>query len=109
MPSALTEPTEAERKPTVVDVAIDACRHAAHLSHEMRLLRSLAEDAAEEGVYKTKRLMKAVRRRAEQLRDVGDAAIYRVKRQPLQMVGAAFGIGVVLGLTAGWVASRRRT
>lgn len=91
-----------------MDAAVDAVRRAAHLSHEARLFKSLAEDALEDGVHRTKRLMKGARRRAEQLRDVRDAAVYCVKRQPLQAVGASFGAGVAVGLAAAWLLLRRR-
>ena len=91
MPSVITEP-----------------RDTTHLSHEMRRLKSLAQDAIGDGIYTTKRAMKAARRRVEQLRDVKEAAIYRVKRQPVQAVGAAFGIGVAFGLIAAWGVSRAR-
>ncbi len=93
-----------EAHPTVRDRVLDGCRQAAHVSHEARLLKSVAEDLVEDGVYAAKRAMKSVRRRAEGLGDLKDEAIHRLKRRPLLGVGAALGVGVALGLVVATIA-----
>ena len=108
MATATVETPQAEQKPTVGDRVVDAWRGAAHMSHEARLLKSVAEDAIEDGVHAAKRAIKSVQRRVEELRDLKDEATYRVKRRPLQAVGAAFGIGVAVGVAVGWIAYLRR-
>jgi ElaB/YqjD/DUF883 family membrane-anchored ribosome-binding protein len=95
-----------EPKLTVADRVVDACRQATHISHEARLLKSVAEDAIEDGVHAAKRAMKSVQRRVENLGDFKDEAIHRVKRQPVRAVGAAFGVGLALGLALGCIACR---
>lgn len=106
MAPATVETPEVEQDPTVGDRVVDACRQAAHLSHEARLLKSVAADTIEDGVHAAKRTIKSVQRRVEEVGDLKDEAIHRVKRQPLQAVGAAFGIGLALGLAVGWIACR---
>ena len=90
MTPATVETPEVDQKQTVGDRLVDdACRQAAHISHEARLLKSVAEDAIEDGVHAAKRAIKSVQRRAEELGDLKDEAIHRVKRQPLKAVGLA--------------------
>ena len=105
MATATLETPAVDRKPTAEDRAVDARRQAAHISHEARLLKSVAE-AIEDGVHAAKREIKSVQRRVEELGDLKDEAIHRVKRQPLQAVGAAFGVGLAMGLAVGWIARR---
>jgi ElaB/YqjD/DUF883 family membrane-anchored ribosome-binding protein len=94
--------------PSFRERVVDACRQAGHLSHEARLMKTVAEDALEDGVYAAKRAVKSIGRQVETL---GEEAAYRVKRQPLQAVGIAAGVGLVFGVAVGWAASRlsRRT
>ena len=101
-------------KISVADRVVDAARTAAHLSHEARLLKSVAEDSIEDGVRAAKRTVKkAVQRRADDLRDLKDDAIRGVKRQPVVAVAAAFGIGLAAGtlvaLAASWARRRSAT
>ena len=61
----------------------------------------------------TARRLEAARRESDGLVELaqGNASagiLYRVKRQPLQAVGVALGVGVVLGLAVGWMASSVR-
>ena len=86
--------------------AVDACRHAVHLSHEARLLKSLATDAVEDGVHRARRALRSLERRVENLATVKDEAVHRVRRQPLQAMGIALGAGLVLGLAVGWFGGR---
>ena len=95
-----------EQTSTAGDRVFDACRQAAHLSHEVRLLKSVTKDAIEDGVHATRRAIKFARRRVEELGDLKDETIRRVKRQPLQALGAVFAVGLVLGVAVGRIACR---
>ena len=105
MATTTIQPSEIEAPRTIGDRAADAVRQAAHASHKARLFKSLAEDAVEDGIYAAKRSLTTTVRRAA---DLKDAAVYRVRRRPLQIVGAAFGIGLTLGVVVGLVARRSR-
>jgi ElaB/YqjD/DUF883 family membrane-anchored ribosome-binding protein len=85
-----------------------ACRQAARLTHEARAVMFAAEDAVEERAHRTRRALKEVRRRVEDLGDLKDEAIHQVKRHPLEAVGVTFGAGLVIGFAAGWFADGRR-
>ena len=106
MATATVETPGVEQKPTIGGRFVGACRQAAHISHEARQFKSVAEDALEDGVHAAKRAIKSVQRRVEDLGDLKDEAIHRVKHEPLQAVGAAFGIGLALGVAVGWMACR---
>jgi len=93
-------------EPTMSDRIADAVRQATHLSHEARLVASMAKDAGEDGVHAAKRLVKHVRRTAESLEDVRDDAAYYVRRQPFKAVGIAAGAGLLLGVAVGWAAGK---
>lgn len=101
--TSATVDTRKGEEGTVRDRAIDACRQAAHLSHEAQLLKSLATDAVDDGVHAAKRALKSVRRGVEELGDLKDEAVHRVKRQPIKALSVAVGIGLVLGLAIGWI------
>lgn len=83
--------------------AADAVRQVTHLSHEAKLMKSLVEDAVEDGAHAVKRAMKSARRRAE---DAKDTVTYEIRRRPLRAVGTALGFGVVLGIAATFLARR---
>ena len=106
MTSATVETSEAPSHASIRDRVVDACRQAAHRSHEARLLKSLATDAAEDGVHTAKRAITSLKRRVEELADFKDEAVHRVKRPPLRAVGIALGVGLVLGLAVGWTVRR---
>jgi ElaB/YqjD/DUF883 family membrane-anchored ribosome-binding protein len=107
MPAANTETTELTQEPTIGDRIADAVRHAAHLSHEARLVTSMARDAGEEGVHAAKRAMRRVRRQGvEALEDFREDAAHYVKRQPLKAVGIAVGAGLLMGAVVGWLGVR---
>lgn len=101
-----TDMPDVEREPTARDCAIDAARHAAHISHEARLIKSLATDAIDDGVHAVKRARKSVDRRLEDLGDLKDETAYRVKQQPFKAIGLAAGVGLVLGIAVGWFGAR---
>jgi ElaB/YqjD/DUF883 family membrane-anchored ribosome-binding protein len=106
MTPATAAAPEVETEPTVRDRVIDACRQAAHFSPEARLLKSLAADAVDDGVHAAKRAITSLKRGVEELADLKDEAVDRVKRQPLRAVGIALGVGLVLGLAVGWIGRR---
>ncbi len=86
----------------------DAARQAAHLSHEAQMVKSLAEDAIEEGAYKARRAVKSVRRGLERLEDLRDDGLRYAKRQPAKTMALTAGVGLVVGLAVGWIAGRGR-
>ncbi len=100
--------TSKHATPSIGGRLADAARQAAHLSHEARMVRSLAEDAIEDGVHKARRAAKSVRRGIERLQDVRDEAAYYVKRRPLKTIAMAAGLGLAVGLAAGLLAARSR-
>lgn len=96
--------TPESEKPNVTDRILDATRHAAHISHEARLVKSLARDAFEEGAHVATRAVKSVQRDVERLEDMKDEGVHYVKRQPLKAVAMAAGVGLMVGLVTGWIA-----
>ncbi len=100
--------TSEHTTPSIAGRMADAARHAAHLSHEARMVRSLAEDAIEDGVHKARRVAKSVRRGIERLQDVKDEATYYIRRRPLKTIAMAAGLGLVVGVAAGVFAARSR-
>jgi hypothetical protein len=87
--------------------ATDTVRQAAHLSHEAQLLKSMAADAVEDGMYAAKRALKQVRRRVHDVEDLCDKAVYAVKREPIKSVGYAFAGGLAIGAIAGLLLRRK--
>ena len=104
LPTADT--SEVGSEPTVRERVIDAARHAAHISHEAQLLKSLAADAVEDGAHAVNRAIKSVKRGVERLEDMKEEAAHRVKRQPVKAVAIAVGVGLVLGIVVGWIGGR---
>lgn len=89
--------------PSMADRVIDAARYAVHLSHEGRAVKSLAEDAFEDGVHVARR---AARRATERLEDLKDEGVHYVKRQPVKAIALAAGVGLMIGLMTGWIGAR---
>lgn len=106
MTTGTVDTPEVEKEAPVGDRVTDTCRHAAELSHEARLVKSLASDAIDDGVHAAKRVIKSVRRGVEELGNLRDEAVHRVKRQPLKAMGIALGVGLLLGLAVGWFGHR---
>jgi ElaB/YqjD/DUF883 family membrane-anchored ribosome-binding protein len=103
-----TRETSELATPSLGERLADAARQAAHVSHEARMVRSMAEDAVEEGVHRAKRAVKsAYRRGIETLEDAKDEGARYVKRRPFPAIGAAIFVGLVAGVAAGWFAGRR--
>jgi ElaB/YqjD/DUF883 family membrane-anchored ribosome-binding protein len=101
--------TPESKKPNVADRIVDAVQHAAHVSHEARLVKSLAYDAIEDGAHEAKRAVKkSVQRGIERLEDIKEESVHYVKRQPLKAIAMAAGVGLMVGMAAAWITGRFR-
>ena len=60
-------------------------------------------ETIEEGLNAARR---AAKRGVEELHDMKDEATHRVKRHPIESVGTALGVGLVIGAVVGWTAHR---
>ncbi|MGE3958341.1 MAG: hypothetical protein AB7H96_16630 [Vicinamibacterales bacterium] len=106
MATAEAVPAPAAAAPSFRARAVDALRNVAHLSHEARMLKSVARDAMEDRAYQVRRSAKVTRRA---LYDATDEAAHRIRREPLKAAGMAFGAGLVTGAAFGllaWLVSR---
>jgi hypothetical protein len=92
----------------VADRVVDAARRVAHVTADAERLASAASEAIEDGVAAARRAAKSVRRSVEDLGELPERALHRVKREPLVALAAALGVGVALGLAVGWVGGRAR-
>lgn len=101
MTTATLEHREMERELTIRDRIADALANATHLSHEVRLVKSMATDAVEDATRAAKRTLK---RRREDAADFKDEIIHRVKRQPVRAITLAAGVGALVGIAVGWLA-----
>ena len=101
-----TESRETAATASFGDRAMDAARHAAHLSHEARLVRSMAADAIEDGVHAARRAMKSLERGVERLGDFKQETAYQVKRRPFTAIGLAAGVGLLAGIFVGAIGFR---
>lgn len=90
-----------KEKPTVADRVIDRARRAAHFSHEAQVLKSLAADAVDDGVYAAKRAVKSAKRSMVELADAKDDLTLRIKHNPITAVAVAAGAGLLIGFAAG--------
>ena len=101
--------TPKSKKANVADRIVDAVQHAAHVSHEARLVKSLACDAIEDSAHEAKRAVtKSVQRGIERLEDIKDEGVHYVKRQPLKAIAMAAGLGLIVGMAAAWITGRFR-
>lgn len=108
MPVTVTETHGVIPKATITDRMTDGVRHAAHFSHQVRLMKSMARDAGEEGVHAARRVMRRVRHGVERLEDLRDETAHRVKREPFKAIGIAAGAGLLMGVAVGWIATSVR-
>jgi ElaB/YqjD/DUF883 family membrane-anchored ribosome-binding protein len=69
-------------------------------------VKTLAEDAIEDSVHAAKRAAKSVRHGLERLEDAREEAIHLLKRRPLKTLAVTAGVGLTVGLAAGWLAGR---
>jgi ElaB/YqjD/DUF883 family membrane-anchored ribosome-binding protein len=97
--------------PTVRERVVDATRRAAHVSHEARLLKSLAADALEDTAYTVGRAIRSARqdvqRSVDRLEDVRDDAARWIRHRPFKAFAIGLGAGAALGIVVA-VASARR-
>jgi ElaB/YqjD/DUF883 family membrane-anchored ribosome-binding protein len=106
MATATADPASLAPPSTLRERVVDTARRVAHMSHEARMLKSVATDAVEDGMYKVRRAVTTARRDID---DARDDATHRIKQQPLKSVGLAFGVGVGVGLATtavAWLALR---
>jgi ElaB/YqjD/DUF883 family membrane-anchored ribosome-binding protein len=95
---------------TIPDRITDAIRHGAHFSHQVRLMKSMARDAGEEGVHAAKRAMRRAQWALDRIDDVRHDAAHRIRREPFKAVGFAAAAGVLVGVAFGCIAiSVKRT
>jgi len=87
------------------DSLVDAARRA-HLAHQARAVKSLAEDAFEDGIHAARRAVKSVHRGLERIEDLRDDGAHYVKRRPFKTLAVATGLGLAVGVLAGWIAGR---
>jgi ElaB/YqjD/DUF883 family membrane-anchored ribosome-binding protein len=106
MAPATTEMPEAALKISLGDRVADVYHQATGVSQEARRLKSVTEDAIEDGLHAARRAVRSVRHRVEDLEDLKHEAIHRVKRQPLRAIGLAAGVGLALGVAVGWIGGR---
>jgi len=103
MPIPAAETHAGASRATIPDRITDGVRHAAHFAHQVRLMKSIARDAGEEGVHAAKRLMRRVNREIERLDDLKHEAAYRIRHEPLKAVGIAAGAGALIGIAIGCI------
>jgi ElaB/YqjD/DUF883 family membrane-anchored ribosome-binding protein len=101
--------TPESEKTNVADRIVDAVRHASHISHEARLVKSVACDAIEDGAHEARRAVKkSVQRGIDRLEDIKDESVHYVKRQPLKAIAMAAGVGLMVGMAAVWITGQLR-
>ena len=61
-------------------------------------LKAISPETLEESLHAAKR---ALKQRTQELEDLRDAAALRIRKAPMESVGLALGVGVILGLAAG--------
>ncbi|MDE3156087.1 MAG: hypothetical protein KGN76_13340 [Acidobacteriota bacterium] len=87
----------------MADRAVDLLGRASHLAHEVKLAKTIATDAAEDGVRAARRAVKQTVYRAQ---DLVDDTTHEIRRRPLQSIGIAFAAGSCVGILVGWMSRR---
>lgn len=106
MSTATIEKPRADVHGTVGEKAAEVIRAATHAAHDAHVLKTLATDVVEDGVYAARRAARVAKR---DLEDARDEVAYRVKRQPFKALAFALMAGVGLGfLTAAAAGACRR-
>jgi ElaB/YqjD/DUF883 family membrane-anchored ribosome-binding protein len=85
-------------RPTTQERLVDVVGRAAHAAHEVRVLKTMAADAVEDGVHAAKR---AVTRGARDFEEFRETAAYRIKKAPFLAVAIAAGAGLLVGTVCG--------
>lgn len=83
--------------------AVGAAGQAAKIAVKVETLKEKASHLYEDKLVDAKRMAKKGRHAAE---DLVDDTAYRIKKQPLRSVGITFGLGLGLGIVAGWLLGR---
>lgn len=83
---------------TAPDCLADAVSRAAHAAHEVRLLKTLAADAVEDGVHAARR---AATRGARGLEEFRETTAYRIRKSPFLAIAIAAGAGLLIGAVCG--------
>ena len=81
----------------------DAAVNLAHLSNQVAKAKLLIEDSINDGKHKVER---KVKRGFVAVEDCIEDTTYFIKRHPWESVGAAVGVGAIVGLLAGWLTKR---
>jgi ElaB/YqjD/DUF883 family membrane-anchored ribosome-binding protein len=89
---------------TTIENGKGTATRLAHLTAKAAEGKMLAEDLVEIGKRKAQR---AIRRGYEAGEDYLDESKHYIKHNPLQVVGAALGVGLVLGFLGGFLSRRR--
>lgn len=92
------------RAATIADRLTESARHAGRLMQDARDIKARATEAVEDGVAVARRAARRTRRDVEDLRD---EVVVTVRRAPLAAVGVMFAAGLLAGLIAGRLSSRR--
>jgi ElaB/YqjD/DUF883 family membrane-anchored ribosome-binding protein len=71
-------------------------------------IKTMVEDAVDDGVRVAKRAVKSMQRGIDTLEDVKDDGIRYVRRQPIKSVALAAGAGLLIGVAVVWIGSRLR-
>ena len=79
---------------TTADCLADAVSRATHAAHEVRLLKTLAADAVEDGVHAARRAATLGARQVEAWRDT---TACRIRKSPFLAVAIAAGAGLLVG------------
>ena len=83
--------------------AVGAAGQVAQAAFDLEKLKVAASHAVEDGVADAKRMIKKGRYAAE---DLMDESAHRIKHDPFMSVGITFGVGLGLGIFAGWLVTR---
>ena len=104
--------TPAAEPQTVRERLVDTTRRVAHVSHEARLLKSLAADALEDAAHAVNRSVQSARRDiqsgVDRLEDVRDETARWIRHQPFKAFAIGLGAGAVLGIAIALIGWRRR-
>jgi ElaB/YqjD/DUF883 family membrane-anchored ribosome-binding protein len=81
----------------------DAAINLAHLTNQVAKAKVLIDDVIDDGKRKVERTAK---RGFVAVEDCIEDTTYFIIRHPWESVGAAVGVGALVGLLAGWLTSR---
>jgi len=84
----------------------DRAVNLAHLTHQVAKAKVLIDDVIDDGKHKVER---TVKRGFVAVEDCIEDTTYFIKRHPWESVGAAVGLGAIVGLMAGWLTRRSCT